>query len=165
MRFIRIKRGILACMSEHVFTMKGRQAVRLCIFITLLIVMYIFIFALSAQDGVASGGLSEKIAALIVPQTAESFDIWHHLVRKSAHVLEFAALFLLWYGVAGEAFPYQTPFSQVGLPALITLLSAAADEIHQLYVPGRSAQVGDVLIDMIGVVVLSCLILLLRRDG
>ena len=35
---------------------------------------------------------------------------------------------------------------------LIASIVGIADEIHQAYVPGRDASVGDVLLDLVGVV-------------
>ena len=39
----------------------------------------------------------------------------------------------------------------IGIPWICGTIYAATDEIHQLFVPGRSGQVRDVLIDSCGV--------------
>ena len=61
-----------------------------------------------------------------------------HLLRKAAHFSEFGLLGLL------LAQCLRAGFAQ---PALAALLCALADETVQLYVPGRSGQVRDILID------------------
>ena len=45
---------------------------------------------------------------------------------------------------------------------IICVLYASIDEFHQLFVPGRSGQVTDVLIDLIGVVLGLLLVFLIR---
>ena len=68
------------------------------------------------------------------------------MVRKSAHVFEFFVLgFLLYldWRLLGR--------STVLVPLCAGLLFAAADEILQTFVPARSGEVLDVLIDFCGV--------------
>ena len=45
---------------------------------------------------------------------------------------------------------------------IICFLYASSDEFHQLFVPGRSGQVTDIFIDMIGVVLGLLLVFLIR---
>ena len=42
---------------------------------------------------------------------------------------------------------------------IITVLYACTDEIHQLFVPGRAGMVTDVMIDSIGVTLISIILL------
>lgn len=69
------------------------------------------------------------------------------LVKKSAHMLEYAILVVLW----------RKPLSgQMGagrslLAAwLLAVLYAVSDEYHQTFVPGRQGRVFDVLVDAMG---------------
>ena len=70
-------------------------------------------------------------------------------IRKCAHVTEYFLLALsamvpiFVYGVFGRKW--------VLIAALGCVAYAALDEIHQAFVPGRSAAVRDVLIDSIGI--------------
>lgn len=71
-----------------------------------------------------------------------------HIVRKSAHFCEYALL------AAAVAFHLRFR-KQKGkllffLPVLVVFLYAATDEFHQLFIPGRSGQLGDVLLDTSG---------------
>jgi len=91
------------------------------------------IFAFSAQAH--SGEITE---AVLGPANL--------LVRKSAHMTEYFILYVL----LRHAFRLSEPRSSSFWPFLIAALYAATDEYHQIFVPGRSATVSDVLVDSIG---------------
>ncbi|HEY4373043.1 MAG TPA: VanZ family protein [Burkholderiales bacterium] len=59
---------------------------------------------------------------------------------KLAHAVTFGAMALLWSGVFEGRRPWLT--------ILIVSLTGAADEIHQIWLPGRSADVTDLMADM-----------------
>lgn len=68
-------------------------------------------------------------------------------VRKGAHMTEYAVLAMLCLGaLAGEEMTRRQKMIAFGM----TVLYAASDEFHQLFVPGRSGMVRDVLIDSTG---------------
>ena len=154
-------------MEQQSTLARPRFSVTLGVLVILLVAMYSLIFTMSAQDGATSGGLSETLTALIVPETSASFATWHMIVRKGAHVMEFAVLYLLWYLAAMEAYPELPAERQAFLPAALTLVSAALDELHQTFVPGRTPLVTDVVIDMAGVLLLTMLLYRMdcRRTG
>ncbi len=70
-------------------------------------------------------------------------------IRKAAHMTEYAILFLLsrWaaFGTTGST------NLRAWLPVLLSVAYACTDEFHQSFVPGRSAQFSDVLVDSTGV--------------
>jgi VanZ family protein len=74
-------------------------------------------------------------------------------VRKTAHVTEYAVLALLfWRGwrkpLKNDTRPWQ--WSEALLALLVSALYAASDEVHQYFVPGREARLGDVMLDSAG---------------
>ena len=81
--------------------------------------------------------------------SAETLELLHHIIRKCAHFTEYFILSLLILrGIrAGEKGMHLRW-------ALVTILIVAGyaslDEYHQSFVPGRTAAVGDVLIDTSG---------------
>lgn len=83
------------------------------------------------------------------------------VLRKAAHVTEFAVLTLLWAralaGLLAEARRRAAPWAG----AAIALLWAAVDERHQHFVAGRVGSVRDVAIDAIGIAI-AVLVLGLR---
>jgi VanZ family protein len=71
-------------------------------------------------------------------------------LRKIAHINEYFVLtLLLWIALKGS-FNMNT-VSLFIYPALVSFLYAASDEFHQSFVPTRSGNIYDVLIDIIGI--------------
>ncbi len=123
------------------------------------------IFSFSAQPAVESDELSMGIAQKIfefinglkdIPVFAwigtdrivSAIGIANHYVRKTAHFMIYAILAVLVYNLMAS---YGIKRSKVVLfAALVCLVYAISDEIHQIYVPGRAGQIKDVLIDFSG---------------
>lgn len=114
------------------------------------------IFMMSAMPGDVSGAQSGRIAELALRAMAFLFgadaasgvspDVINLLVRKGAHMTEYAVLFLL-YRRALHASGARRP----GLAALcLCACYAATDEGHQAFVAGRGPSVVDVCIDTLG---------------
>jgi VanZ family protein len=75
----------------------------------------------------------------------------HGVTRKAAHVAEFAILALLWYRAldpSGSGWQTKTVLRVFILAAAF----GALDEAHQLFVPSRTASIGDVGWDSLGAV-------------
>lgn len=70
------------------------------------------------------------------------------IVRKSAHFLEFTGLCVLF----NSSFYFTKEKKQVLLSIVCTSLYAATDEIHQLFVEGRSCELRDWAIDTAGAI-------------
>ncbi|WP_216831392.1 VanZ family protein [Alkalihalobacterium elongatum] len=122
---------------------------------TAVILWMALIFYLSHQPATVSNDLSTGITEVIV-ETVEKvapnmeFDIgaFNHLVRKNAH---FIAYFILGILVMNALRYSHLPLlRKVGLALLICILYAISDEVHQIFIPGRSGEVRDVLIDTAG---------------
>ena len=125
----------------------------------LLVIWMIFIFIMSSFNGNISSNQSGSIADLIY----NLFDISDTekvslIVRKCAHVSEFFILGILVINLISK---YNVKYSYL-ISFIVCVLYASSDEFHQLFVPGRSAQVTDVLIDLIGVVLGLLLVFLIR---
>lgn len=80
----------------------------------------------------------------------------HVLVRKLAHLTNFMLLGFL-YTMLAYAISEERPITAAATAVLSGLGASVSDELHQLFVPGRSAQISDVAIDFTGVV-LGCVI-------
>lgn len=130
------------------------------------------IFGFSSQEGVESGEMSKKIAEGLIRLFKPDYDSMprqernqlrntvHLYVRKAAHFSEFALLALLLRQLF-NLFKDGWPLSAATL--VFCVLAAAADEFHQSFVPGRSSQWTDVLIDSAGAVTGLMLSLLILR--
>jgi VanZ family protein len=83
---------------------------------------------------------------------------WDIVLRKLAHVTEYAVLTALWWRALrgiGLRFP-------LALAIGISLGYAATDEFHQTFVDGRTGTPVDVLIDSIGIAITAIAITLRR---
>lgn len=134
--------------------------IRRLILPTLLILQMCFIFTMSSFGHNSSDAQSN----LFVDFIAQNFPHVRHglennlislstlifLVRKTAHFTEYAILGALFY-LNFIQFPrLNRHFKKILLPILFSFLYACTDEIHQIFVPGRSAQFRDILIDTLG---------------
>ena len=138
--------------------MKFNKKSILCFAAMLAVMMLIFNF--SSEDGIVSTGTSTgvtKAASRVLFSDFEqmqpeqqSFIVegLQHFVRKLAHFSIYMLLGLFSYAavlLSTEKLRYKW------LLAIIICVSyAAVDEIHQLFVPGRTAKITDVLIDGAG---------------
>lgn len=128
---------------------------------TLLVLLYFIIFGFSAQNAEESGSLSQMISEKCVSllnslsgrhwtqdfcsNLAEYFE---HPIRKLAHFSEYACMGILVYVLWVQ---WLRPGRRLYLLVVgWVFVSAALDEFHQLFVPGRYGSPADVLLDTCG---------------
>ncbi len=130
-----------------------------CILWFFVIVVSIQIFSFSGENGQTSDGTSKKVTAAVVeivkktcdiPQQEERslFEFCNKVVRKTAHFSEFMLLAMFTAALC-RSYRLNMRFS-VLISSLYCLLFGTADEIHQLFVDGRTGRVTDVIIDFSG---------------
>ncbi|MBQ8095311.1 MAG: VanZ family protein [Clostridia bacterium] len=104
------------------------------------------------QSDYVSVRLQKIILATLSGDSEVAMDEWeewtedapHFSVRKAAHVFEYTMLCVLMFvGFAGGRYARRLSFFG-------TVLYSVTDEIHQLFVPGRSGTFVDVAIDSTG---------------
>ena len=71
----------------------------------------------------------------------------HFLVRKAAHLTEYAMLALLLMRALREK---ESRFRRTIVVLVVAVLFALADEYHQAFVASRTSSLGDVTIDSVG---------------
>ena len=119
------------------------------------------IFGFSGQNGEQSGSLShlisEKCVEIINSLSGKHWTVlmqeqlavyFEHPIRKFAHFSEYAVMGILVYILWKSKIT-----ARKKLFLLVTIwvfLSAAADEFHQLFVPGRYGCFADVCLDTCG---------------
>lgn len=120
----------------------------------LVVLMILFIFSNSLVPATGSKELSSGFTMTIYTlleqfQLSIDFELLHHLIRKSAHFLEYALLgtFICWANSIKPLLPNKV------FPLFCFLLIPLIDETIQLFVPGRSSEFGDMLIDASGMFV------------
>ena len=132
--------------------------IRKVIKIILVLLWMVMIFLLSNEEAVKSSKKSEGLIIKSVElftgkslSDQEKEKVLKYLVfpvRKCAHLSLYLILGILVISLLREYMVINTKL--VLLSLLICFLYACSDEIHQLFVPGRSGEVRDVLIDTLG---------------
>jgi VanZ family protein len=116
----------------------------------------IMIFSITESPAATSENTSSIIKYLTnAPQVL--VDIIDYIVRKMAHVSLFGLLAVFLYLANQER--KKAPI----LAWFLATLYGATDEIHQIFAPGRTPLVTDVLIDSVGAVIALLLYSLLRK--
>ena len=89
---------------------------------------------------------------------AATFGLVHFLVRKSAHFTEYAILSALWFRALRVHLTslWRVRWALIGL--IVSLLVAILDEVHQSFVPSRTRDARDVLLDFCGALFAQILI-------
>lgn len=133
---------------------------------------------MSANDGQASSKISGSFIETIIRLLSKNFDNlsqteqiliiegYQHLVRKIAHFSIYAALGFFSFGFLSTYNCLKAIKISV-ISAIFVLFYAITDEIHQLFVPMRSGQISDVLLDTLGgifgIVIMNILVLLITK--
>lgn len=138
------------------------------IFLLITIGWMAMIFFMSAQtadtSSQMSSGISAWVAKLLRPDyqrlpEAEALawvDTITTVIRKLAHFTEYTILGI-WLSIDFRFWKNDKTRGLIVFPWLIGSFYAVTDELHQLFVPGRSGEVFDVMIDA-GGVLLGCVL-------
>ncbi|MBQ3133439.1 MAG: VanZ family protein [Clostridia bacterium] len=121
------------------------------------------IFMFSAQPAEQSSEISASVTEMLIAAITPDFDQlsvaeqqqlienWHDIIRKIAHLTEYAVL--------GVLLTVSLVLSRVKLclsaiwAAGVSLLYAASDEIHQMFIESRGPGIVDVGIDFVGALI------------
>ena len=132
------------------------------IILTIIIILWMaFIFSMSAknstQSSSISGGFTYKILSMLFAQfrsidktTQDSIvEGLQFVVRKGAHFTAYAILGGLCFADLRVLDKFKLKINFI-IALVISALYAASDELHQYFVPGRSCEIRDVMIDSLG---------------
>ena len=139
------------------------------VLLILLFGTFYIIFGFSSQDGEESGGISSRVTEFILEKSNtyknieenrqdEIFERTEKIIRKIAHFSIYALVGFLLTGLV-STFKLKEK-NRILISLILGVLYATSDEIHQLFSPGRSAQITDVYIDTLGILVGIFVILL-----
>ncbi len=154
--------------------MRLKTHIRSGILWTLVFVWAVVIFLFSAQDAKASTALSDRVTEILLnilgidspvfSPFPDGFD-WLPSVRTLAHFAIFA-IFGSLSALAIRSHRLGGPKDWL-FPAAISLFYAIFDEIHQAFVPGRSTELKDVMVDfsgaMLGIASIALIYIWIRR--
>lgn len=118
--------------------------------LTITIIWGVFILYMSSRNAVESMGDSSLIVEFLINTfnlRIETIDILTTIVRKGAHFSEYFILSLLCLSTYKNFNNHRVNYCFV---LLVCNLVALSDEFLQGFIPGRSSEVKDVLIDFSG---------------
>lgn len=143
------------------------------VLLILIIINCATIFSFSSEVSEESSGRSGRVVSFIVeiiPSLREKNDaekeqikseVLQPIVRKTAHFSIYACMGVL---TICFALTYKGTYYQKSIcSTLFCLLYSISDEIHQSFIPGRSAQVSDVFLDTFGAIIGILLIYMIYR--
>jgi VanZ family protein len=110
-------------------------------------------------SGAQTAGWLQPLISTIVGHSlpAAQFERIHFLVRKSAHLTEYAILgALLFRAVRGERQQWSLRWSTAAV--VLAAVVASADEWHQTFIPSRTGALSDVVLDTVGATLAQILI-------
>lgn len=73
-------------------------------------------------------------------------EIWN--IDKLLHIIEYGVLGVLWLRALRSSFVSSTYLYRLAL--VFTILYGVSDEVHQMFVPNRTASIFDIMADGIG---------------
>ena len=114
--------------------------------IILVLIWMLLIFLMSSYNANMSSEQSGVIVNFIANiLNINNLELLSLIIRKQAHYTEYLILGLLLVNLLKD---YHNKYLLISI--IICILYATSDEIHQLFVPGRSCQFQDILIDTLG---------------
>ena len=116
--------------------------------LVLVILWMILIFIMSSFNATESNSQSSIIVNFALTVfNIKNISLLTLVIRKLAHFSEYLVLGLLIYNY------FKDCDKKIYSSILICFAYAISDEIHQLFVSGRSFQIGDIIIDTIGAII------------
>ena len=136
--------------------------IKRAILIILLILTFFQIFRFSNQNGEKSSGISRKITTAVTKNVKKTQELDKNkqeevlgkiekVIRKLAHFSIYMVVGILMMLLMSTYKIKQ--LDRIAISLITGILYAGSDEIHQLFIPGRSAMITDVMIDTLGVFV------------
>lgn len=129
--------------------MKNKRRI---IYFILVVIWMISIFCFSHQNGIKSRHTSDIITNKIAQGVVEDKDTIEEakfnisfIIRKSAHFIAYFVGGILIFEFI-NTFSIKIKYT-ILLTIIFGLLYAISDEVHQLFIDGRAAQIRDVVID------------------
>ncbi len=129
----------------------------LCLLVACCVTIFCFSSQNSQTSSDTSGGITKVAISIVYPNFSElpkeqQEIIIHNItfvIRKTAHFSIFLLLGVFSY-MTIVSYNYPRKPYKLAFSSVFCLLYAISDEVHQMFVPGRSGEVRDVCIDFLG---------------
>ena len=123
------------------------------LFLILTVLCCLVIWSFSFDNAESSGAESDRVGEItseaVEKVSGAKVTFEPFVIRKTAHFVEFAVLGVLLY-MTFHYFGIRKIKTNYAIGVSVSFAVAAIDEFLQLFSEGRSAQMGDVLLDVIG---------------
>ena len=155
---------------------------RKVIYITLTIIWMIIIFIMSSMNTYESNGKSKQTIKKTVQKTSEisenigitnskptekqvneTVNKLNFPLRKCAHATEYAVLAILIIFTLNSFMGKEYSIKKMVIVITICFVYSLTDEYHQLFVPGRTSQFIDCIIDTSGSIIMCCVYTLVKK--
>ena len=137
--------------------MQARLRAQLRTWLPVLLSASVFAFESTSYFGAdhTSAPLQRMAEAIFGYDVCVHWDLIHHLIRKTGHFAGYGIFSLVcfrgfWITFLNVASRLRRRLRAHGLAILVTFLVASADEFHQSFLPNRTGQFSDVLLDTCG---------------
>ena len=134
--------------------MKTKKIITFILIVLWMILIFYLSNQVSTESSKLSGGLTHKILEvlhMLDGKTIEQQEVIETIIRKLAHFFLYTLGGIL---ILVHINLYKiTDKRKVIISWIIGTAYAITDELHQLFVPGRSGEIRDVFIDSLGVII------------
>lgn len=125
---------------------KNQRKTRTALILSILWALLIFFLSHQPAE-VSSGQSGVLVSQLQTIAPGADAGVLTFVVRKGAHIVAYFVLGMLVYNAVRQVYVQWHHTTAAKLAVALCALYAITDEIHQLFVPGRSGEMRDVLID------------------
>lgn len=146
-----------------------KEKIKKIVYLSLVIIWMIVVFSFSNENGNTSQNTSRTVTKTIIKTFTREHEIEEErieskdcLIRKCAHFSIYTLGGILIYNYINTLKLKEN--KKIIVSIILGILYAASDEMHQYFVAGRSAQVLDVCIDSMGII-LGVIINYLTKNG
>lgn len=135
------------------------------ILLILLLGTFFSIFGFSSQNGEKSGNLSGNIAEFILKQVHyDDIENKEQILERTESIIRKIAHFSIYTLVGFLLMSFISTYNlrenkRIIISLCVGVLYATSDEIHQLFISGRSGKITDVILDSMGVLLGILLVL------
>ena len=144
--------------------MKSKKIITIILVLLWMILVFYLSNQIADDSAELSGGLTRKVLQIlhiIDGKTVEEQGAIENTFRKLAHFCLYTLGGIL---ILSHINLYKiTDKKKVFISWILGTIYAISDEIHQLFIPGRSGEIRDVCIDSLGVVIGIILVLMLLK--
>ncbi len=158
------KTSVIAIVKQVIYTL---------FVVCILSIIFMFSNEVADESSQTSGGVIEAIVKIFIPnatedQLAEKVEIFQPIIRKCAHFTLYTLLGFFTYNLVRTRKKniLKDKENTTKIYGIITQVFgtfyAITDEIHQTFIPGRSGEIRDVIIDSFGILtgLLICIVFL-----